>query len=120
MKQTTYSLEDLILESLLTEKSVFYELQQNTISIYAPLSATKTLIAKAFKNIFEVDVQKVRSLITLGKTKRNRSTGKTIYGLKQKKFFVRVDNMNKIINKISEYSSLILQDNIQDVNKEDK
>jgi len=70
------NLYDLIKKPIITKKSIILS-QINQLSFQVANKSTKTDLKKAFSVIFNVNVKKIRTLITRGKNKRvNKYYGK--------------------------------------------
>lgn len=78
---------DVILHPVVTEKSTLAS-ESNTVTFKVSLQATKTQIADAVKKIYDVDVEKVNTLIRKGKQVRFK--GKLGKHSDSKKAMVRV------------------------------
>lgn len=90
-------IEDIILGSLLTEKSTKYEMELNTISFIVPKNISKSEIKNGLSKLFDTKVLKVRTATTQKKTRYNRKNGAKIFGKVIKKAYVRFAEINKVV-----------------------
>lgn len=67
-------LSKIIKQPIITEKSVAQQAQHNRYVFKVDLKANKKQIAREVKNMFDVEVEDVRTMVVPGKKRRKRGT----------------------------------------------
>jgi large subunit ribosomal protein L23 len=80
------NLDQIILGSVLSEKSVALS-SHNQFVLKVAMHATKPQVAQAIKDVFNVNVKKVRTLIVRGETRRRPKSKKGGYSVAKKPNF---------------------------------
>jgi ribosomal protein L23 len=100
---------NIIIKSLLTEKSTNYETNYNTVTFIVNKNLIKPEIVSAVEGFSGCKVKSVRTINMLGKTKTNRKTGKKILPKVVKKCYIRLDDLSKFVGVIQSYSSKFMK-----------
>ena len=101
---------NIIIKSLLTEKSTNYETKESTITFIVDRSLTKPEITSAIEGFSGCTVLSLRTMNMLGKTKTNRKTNKKILPKVVKKCYAKIDDLSKFVGVIQGYSSKFMKD----------
>lgn len=86
----------IIKKPIITEKSVAQQAQHNRYVFMVDMKANKKQIAKEVNKMFDVDVEKVRTMIMPGKKRRKRGTAQFTRTSPWKKAVVTIEESQQI------------------------